>query len=324
MKRPARVLVPALLHLVAVASAACGDGPPARTAGDPSATGGAQHAGASQRGVVPIAFEAKKAGSRAFPFPLVEGKVNGQPTRFILDTGTGSHVIDSALAASAQLGTPAKASSISIDGWGSLPEHAVAVRELPASIRAHGIGGVIAPQLLAESATEAVVIDLVNRRMRARPQSSAWSEMEDLGPLLSQPGPRKFCPVDAGGAPGLVLALDGSVDGEATRFELDTGASRTSLVETSKAVARATTRPVLGRSVVSTAMADTAMPIHGGVPLAFGAWKSTLDVGVSPDAHHGECGFDGRLGIDVLQQCAIAMTTEKMLLACRDPSAMGR
>jgi hypothetical protein len=258
----------------------------------------------------------KKAGSRAFSFPLVEGKVNGQPTRFILDTGAVVHAIDTPVAAAAQLATPSKASSISIDGWGVLPEHAVAVRDLPPSIRAHGIGGIIAPQLLVESPDQAVVVDLVNLQLRMRPRSAAASAMADLGPTLSGAG-RKLCSADADGIAGLGMTVAGTVDGEPTSLAIDTGASRSILVEGSKAAVRATTRPVIGRTVSAGASADVATSIYGGVPISAGAWTSTVDVGVSVPHRPPPCGVDGRLGMDVLQQCAIAIYGDEILVSCR-------
>jgi len=313
--KPLRSGVLAVLGVLACA--ACDGGPPARTGGDDTAKGTGARPGSSARGVVPIAFEAKKAGSRAFVFPLVEGKINGQPTRFILDTGAGAHALDSAAAAAAQLGSPAKASSISIDGWGALPEHAVAVRDLPAAVRAHGIGGIIAPQLLVESADQTVVVDLLNLQLRMLPKSTAATALADLGPSLSGGSGQKLCPDDVDGIPGLGLVVDATVDGEPTRLALDTGASRSILVEGSKAAARALLHPVLGRSVAVGASADVATSIYGGVPFTAGAWTSTVDVGVGVPHRSPPCGAFGRLGMDVLQQCAVAISQGDMLVSCR-------
>lgn len=311
-----RLVVLAILVPLAVVVPACEGGAPPRTGADPAGA-----AEAPRRGVVPIAFEARKAGSKALPLAFVEGKIGNRPTRFVLDTGAGVHVLDSAVATETKIGgsLAPRASLVSIDGWGTLPEHPLAVRELSANLRAHGIGGIIAPQLLADSPTEAVVVDFVNRQLRARPQSTAWSEMEDLGVVLTPPGPRRFCPVDSGGVAGVVLALDGTVEGEATRLELDTGASHTMLFETSAPAARAAAHPVLGRSVVAGDGADVAVSIHGGVPITIGGFATTLDVGVTPSVRHAECGYQGRLGIDVLQHCALAMTSQRLLVGCRAP-----
>jgi hypothetical protein len=296
---------------------ACDGGAPARTPVEQAVSGVS-----TRKGDVPIEFEAKKAGTKAFPFPFVEGTVAGQKTRFLLDTGAAVHAIDASLAAAAQLGSPAKATSITIDGWGALPEHAVVVRELPALLRTHGIGGVIAPQLLAESPDQAVVVDLVNRQLRIRPKSTSSSELADLGTNLSGAS-RKPCPADSDGIAGRALAVDATVDGEPTHLAIDTGASRTMLLEGSKAGARAAGRPVLGRSVVAGAASDVATSIYGAVPFTVGAWSSPLDVGVGAGHRPPQCGAEGRLGMDVLQQCAIAMTSDELLVACRAPAPVG-
>lgn len=317
--RPRFATIPTCLAGVlagVLACAACDGGPPARSSGDEAAKAAGAGPGAAARGVVPIAFEARKAGARALSFPLVDGKVNGHPTRFILDTGAAVHTIDTTVGAAAQLASPAKASSLSIDGWGALPEHAIVVRELPASLRAHGIGGVIAPQLLVESPDQTVVVDLVNLQLRMLPRSTAATALADLGPSLSGAG-RKLCPAESDGIAGLGLAVDATVDGEPTRLAIDTGASRSLLVEGSKAAARALAHPVLGRTVSAGATADVATSIYGGVPFTVGAWTSTVDVGVSVPHRPPPCGVDGRLGMDVLQQCAVAISEGEMLVSCR-------
>jgi hypothetical protein len=313
-----RLFAAVLTAFACGACSACGGAPPLHGSGDDAAkTFAAGRSGAtSARGVVPIAFEAKKTGSRAFVFPLVEGKVNGQTTRFILDTGAGTHALDTTLAAAAQAGAAPKASSITIDGWGALPEHALVVRELSANLRAHGIGGILAPQLLVESPDQTVVVDLANLQLRMMPRSTAAAAMSDLGPSLSGAG-RKLCPDDRDGVPGLGLALDGTVDGEPTPLAIDTGASRTILVEGSKAAARALLHPVLGRTVSAGVSADVTTSIYGGVPFTVGAWTSTVDVGVGVPQRTPPCGASGRLGMDVLQQCAVAISEGEVLVSCR-------
>lgn len=303
----------ALLALV-LTCGACDGGPPARTGGE-SASGGAG-SGAPVRGVVPIAFEAKKQGSKPFPFPLVEGKVGNQPARFILDTGAAVHALDTSIGAT--LGAPANASAISIDGWGALPQHAVAVRELSATLRSHGISGIIAPQLLSEGG-QAVVVDLVNQQLRMLPKSTAWSAMEDVGAVLTPPAQRKLCAAEADGVAGLGLALDAAVDGEPTHLAIDTGASRSIIVEGTKGGARAMAHPVLGRTMAAGASSDVATSLYGGVPLKAGAWSSTADIGVTTPHRQAQCGAEGRLGMDVLRDCALALTADEFLVACRAP-----
>lgn len=319
MARPNHATLPLLLSatLVAVAgsSGACGESgtPPARTGGDTAATE------APRQGTAPLVFAAKTAGAKPFPFALVQGKIGDQPTWFLVDTGAAVHTVDRAVANAAKLaveGAVVRAPHLAIDGWGSVAERGAAVAELPAPLRAHGVGGIVAPQLLPERG-QAVVVDLVNRQLRERPRSTAWSEIEALGVVLTPPGQRACPAAGAGGLAGLLLAVDATIDGEAGRLAIDTGASRTVLVEGSKVAERAATRPTLGRTVLAGASGDTAASIHGGVPFTLGAWSRPIETGVMPGARHPQCGHDGRLGIDVLQHCAIAMTAEELVVACR-------
>jgi len=311
-------LVNVTLATLATLLSACGETtPPVKTGGTViSAGGGASEA---HRKTAPLVFEAKTAGKKPFPFALVAGKVGDQPTHFIVDTGASAHAIDASIAAAADVASPAKTSSITLDEWGPLGDRPLAIIELPARLKEHGIGGVIAPQQLAD-AGDAVVVDLLNRQMRLRPKSTAWTELNDFGVVLTPPEQRKFCAVDAGGMQGLVLAVDGTIEGEPARLAIDTGAGRTRVIEGSKAGAKAATHPVLGRSMAVGAATDVAASIHGGVPIAVGAWATTADVGVAPGERHPQCGYEGRIGMDVLSQCAVGMATDEFLLACRAPS----
>jgi hypothetical protein len=316
--RALRVL-PIALALVG----ACGGGPPpaSPTPGAAAAHDKASAGAAGARKVAALGFEARGKG-RPFPFALVEGSVAGRPTRFILDTGAGVHTIDESLRAAAGLPLPANASTITIEGWGKLAESPAAVVALSATLRAHGIGGILAPQLLAEGG-QAVVVDFVGKQLRLRPRSAAWSEIADFGARLGAAAEQRPCAVDVNGTPGALLTIDGAVDGEPARFLLDTGAGRSTLDEGSKGGARAATHPVLGRSIGAFTSGDVATTLHGGVAVAVGAWSTTLDVGLVA-AERSSCGHEGRLGIDVLQQCALALAEGAFVAACRTPSATGR
>jgi Aspartyl protease len=292
---------------VVLATVACGgEEAPARSAADEAK--GAAASGAQRS--VELLYEAKKPGTKPFHFAFVEAKIGEQSARFLVDTGANVHAIDSSLVKNAQIAEPVRASTIVIQGWGALPDHAVAVVELPASIRAHGISGILSPQLLVEPG-RAVVVDLVKMQMRLVPRSTAWSQVEDLGTLLTPPS-QHLCP-------GLLVAVDGTVDGEPTKVAIDTGTSRTVVLEGSKGGARASTHPVLGRSIAQSSMADLPVSIYGGVPVALGAWSSTTDVGVTPGQPHPQCGHEGRVGMDVLQHCAVAIMGDEVVVGCRLP-----
>lgn len=316
MKPLARTVF-AMVSLLTFASA-CGEGAaPART--------GADAQGASEPtvpDVVALSFEAKKPGTRPLPFPFVDGKIGGRPTRLLIDTGALVHTIDSALATAAGItGTP-KGSVISIDGWGKLPDRAVAVRELTPTLRAHGIGGIISPQLLIVGG-QAVVVDLVNHELRMRVRAAAWSELGSIGPVLTAPGTMP-CAADEGGLHGVALVADAMIEGEPVQLAFDTGSSRTILAQGSKAGAKVEAHPVVGRSVATVARGDIPTSLYGGVPVTIGGLSTTGEVGLAPQAGHAPCGHEGRVGVDVLKQCVLAMTKDQLHVACRVPSGTGQ
>lgn len=313
----------AVVVLVLAAVACGGEEPGARSAAEGAKAGAGAGGPVGGQRSIELLFEAKKPGSKPFPFPFLEVKVGEHAARFLVDSGASVHAIDSALVKAAQLTEPVRSSAIVIPGWASLPDHAVVVVELPSSIRAHGFSGILSPQLLAEPGGagrpgQAVVVDLVKMQMRLVPRSTAWSQVQDLGTLLTAPGQR-LCPVDSAGVPGLLVALDGTIDGEPAKLAIDTGTSRSLILEGSKGGARAATHPVLGRSIAHSSMADLPVSIHGGVPLVVGAWSQTADVGVSPGERHAQCGHEARIGMDVLQHCAVAMTADEVVVGCRVP-----
>ncbi|HSO40048.1 MAG TPA: hypothetical protein VLT33_46290 [Labilithrix sp.] len=271
-----------------------------------------------------LQFEAKKPSSRPFPFPFVEVKVGAETTRFLVDTAATVHSVDAAVVKNAQLVAPVKLASITLEGWGALPDQPVAVVELPATIRAHGIGGVLSPQLLAKGLGpgQALAVDLVRAQLRAQPRSAAWANVEDLGIMLTT-GAQRLCSADASGVfPGQLLTVDGVVDGEATRIVGDSGASRSFFVEGSKAGAKAAARPLAGHSSAQSALAELPVALRAGVPLTVGAWSQTADVGIAAGERDPHCGHEGHLGMDVLQRCAIAIAGDEAVLGCRP--AIGR
>jgi hypothetical protein len=274
-------------------------------------------AGTPARGVVPLSFEAKKPGARSLPFAFVDGKVGERPTRLVIDTGATVHVLDTALAAAAGVALPARASAIAIDGWGQLLEHGVIVRDLPESLRAHGVGVIVSPQLLTEPG-QAVVVDFVERQLRMRVRAGAWSELGNIGPVLTAPG-TKPCKTSAGDIGGVALLVDAMVDGAAAQLSLDTGSSLTIVDQDSKVGAKVEAHPVLGRSVSPVASGDVPASIHGGVELSIGGLLTTAEVGVAPGARSAQCDHEGRVGLDILQRCALAFTKDQLHVACRAP-----
>ena len=269
--------------------------------------------------VAALAYEAKKPSGRPFPFPFVEVKVGAETTRLLVDSGATVHSIDAAVIKNAQLVAPVKLTSVTLEGWGAMPDQPVAVVELPATIRAHGIGGVLSPQLLARGLGpgQALAFDMVRGQLRAQPRSAAWANVEELGIALTR-GSAKLCSADASGIfPSQLFTVDATVDGEATKVVVDSGASRSFFTEGSSAGAKAAARPLMGRSTAQIALAEVPMTLRGGVPITIGAWSNPTEVGLTPGDKNVPCGHDGHLGMDVLQRCAIAYAADEAVLGCR-------
>lgn len=279
-----------------------------------------------------LVFEPRTQGTRPFPFAIVNGAIGGKPTKLLVDTGASVHAIDATLAREAGLvieaapavGTQPDGKSVSMQrtkdpkltlvGWGDTPARSTAILDLPPALRERGIGGLVSPQQLV-TAEKAVVIDFDGGWMKARVTSTAWLVVKSNGQVMGEP--TRACAVSAGGLDGLALTVDGVVAGEATRLELDSGASRTMLVSRSKAGAQAARRPQVGTSAAMGAGAVVPMSLHASVPVASGAWSETLEMGVIEGEKNADCGYEGRIGIDVLRRCTVVISTEDVRVVCR-------
>lgn len=288
------------------ASFACDGGPPPNVAGVDNG-GPATGAPAGSRKVAVIAIEPRRAGVRQFPLPVVDGRIGNTPTKLVVSTGAPTHVIDRSLGVDGS-------AKISIEGWGDVPAHPAEVADLPPYVKSHGVGGIVSPQLLVEQG-QAVVVDLVNKQMRLRPKTMGWSEVGDIGAKMIAGGAVPPCRTDA----GELLVVDAQIEGVPQKLAIDSGAGRTILNEGSGGGAKAAAHDVLGRSVASGVRGGVATPLHGGVPIAAGAWSTTVDMGIAPGERHAQCGHEGHIGVDVLAYCAIAIAADDLLVACRKP-----
>lgn len=305
--RPLLTVVLALSIAALAGVVACDGGPPPNVAGVDTAAASSGAAAPGSRKSAVIAIEPRRAGVRQFPLPIVDGRIGDKLVKLVISTGAATHVIDRSLGVDAN-------AKISVEGWGDVPAHAAEIAELPPHVKSHGIGGILSPQLLVEQG-QAVVVDLVNKQMRLRPKTMAWSEVGDLGAKMTVAGQGRACATEA----GQLLVVDTQIEGVAQKLALDTGASRTILLEGTPAAAKAAAHDVLGRSVAPGVRGNVATPLHGGVPITAGSWSTTVDMGIAPGERHPQCGHEGHIGVDVLAYCALAIAADDVLVACRKP-----
>ena len=266
---------------------------------------------------VALQFEAKKAGTRPLPFPFVDAEVNGQATRFLLDTGATGHSIDRTIANGAS-----DSAAIVVTGWGKLRGQPIAVVDLPEAVRSRGIGGVLSPQLLAKTAspTQALVVDFVRSQLRAQERAAARASVEELGIMIS-PAAKSCASANVAGVAGSLVVVDATVDGAGAKLVADTGTSRSFLTEGSPAAGKAAGHPMLGRSITYSRMGELPLTLYGGASVAAGSWSNSADIGVGAGATDDGCGAQGRLGMDALQRCALVFSGDDLVLGCRPPIA---
>ncbi|MEQ9322847.1 MAG: pepsin/retropepsin-like aspartic protease family protein, partial [Polyangiaceae bacterium] len=190
-----------------------------------------------------IRFE-DQAG-RPFPYPIVDARVRGVPTRLVVDTGASHTVLDVWLLE--QLGVQlveseqpgeghagekvatmrAHAPHLELEEWGAVPDDVLAVR-LPPVFRTLGLGGVVSPQGLAGPGM-VVILDLPASLLRSVPRD----EGKKLGDSESL-GAARPCRV-GGDLGGVVYLVDGTVRGHPVRLVVDSGAARTDVLAQSAA-----------------------------------------------------------------------------------------
>jgi len=271
------------------------------------------------------------SGGRTFPSPLVRGRVGALPAILVIDTGAQVSTIDAAIARAAGLplesasaghdptGQPVRLErsdrpSLVIDGWGALPEQRVAVVALPEPLRRLGVGAIVSPQALV-GPSEAVVIDVPRRELERTSLRAATAALASRGVELV-PVASHLCREQTGEFERRVLVAPATVAGRSSVLELDTGASGCFVISESEA----------GRSVSARGGGESgtrvgaAGPIevrtYPDVPVAMGAVRATTSLSVTRGARDAACGYEGRLGMDVLRHCVIVVNREQVFARC--------
>ncbi len=271
---------------------------------------------------------------RAFPLPLVRGTVAGEPTWMLVDTGANSHIIAGWLARKAGLTLHALGAigtdhagkavrtysvdhpAVNIDGWGPLADGPMLVTDVPDAIAAIGIGAFVSPQWLV-SGDDGLVLDLPRREMRTLPWSEAVRELDDAASApLTSGEPTRACRGDAGGVPELAFVLRGTVEGNAVDLLLDTGATRTDLLMTSKAARRLAPRARPSEEPIYAASGLVQTRSVSGLHMRIGDWTATTDVDLVPGTADPLCPRDGVVGMDALAGCVLVLGQRQSLARC--------
>ncbi|WP_437863515.1 retropepsin-like aspartic protease [Sorangium sp. So ce363] len=301
-------------------------------AGDASSPAGPPAAGAGP--AAPAAGPERRASlqyhlnDRAFPSPLIDAVVAGQPAVLIVDTGASHHVLARWLADELALplstagdvavdhaGRPLAVSrledaSFALSGWGRVEVSALLVVRMPDVLQRIGIGGIVAPQELAGPG-RAVVLDLREGRMTEAPRDEAART------LRARFGEAAIVELARCGGPnqGSELTAKASVEGIDVTLKIDSGASQSSLFAVSPAGKRLSRRATGARSAYAASGRHT-VPVLSGARLRMAGFDAAADIDLLPGERRATCPSDGFAGMDVLRTCVLVLAEDGGVAAC--------
>ncbi|WP_437943815.1 retropepsin-like aspartic protease [Sorangium sp. So ce281] len=265
---------------------------------------------------------------RAFPSPLIDAVVAGQPAVLIVDTGASHHVLARWLADELALplstagdvavdhaGRPLAVSrledaSLALSGWGRVEVSALLVVRMPDVLQRIGIGGVVAPQELAGPG-RAVVLDLREGRMTEAPRDEAARA------LRARFGEAAIVELARCGGPnqGSELTAKASVEGIAVTLKIDSGASQSSLFAVSPAGKKLSRRATGDRSAYAASGRHT-VPVLSGARLRMAGFDAAAEFDLLPGERRATCPSDGFAGMDVLRTCVLVLAEDGGVAAC--------
>ncbi|XXY45622.1 retropepsin-like aspartic protease [Sorangium sp. So ce269] len=265
---------------------------------------------------------------RAFPSPLIDAVVGGQPTVLIVDTGASHHVLARWLADELALplstagdvavdhaGRPLAVSRLenavlALSGWGRVEVPALLVVPMPDVLQRIGIGGVVSPQELARPG-RAVVLDLREGRMTEVPRDEAARA------LRARFGEAAVVELGRCGGTnqGSELTARASVEGIPVTLKIDSGASQSSLFAVS-AVGKRLSRRATGDRSAYAASGRHTVPVLSGARLRMAGFDAAADIDLLPGERRATCPSDGFAGMDVLRTCVLVLAEDGGVAAC--------
>ncbi len=270
-----------------------------------------------------------------FTSPAARLTFNGKTAWFLIDTGAGIHVLGDWFVKAAGLtldrslqqdvrGTDDVGNQVDLravrnpvaqlEGGGTVALRLALVADFPPEFERFEIGGVISPQLLA-GAGRAAALDLRAPELRLEPFDAA---VRRLGAVTLPRERVRFCGTVDGPVPGLAFAIPVTAGGREGLVTVDSGAEITRFAPASVLIRGVRLRP--GGETTSATGARQRYAIAPDVRLQLGGRATSVDAHVS-DADGQGCGRDGRLGLDLLRECAVVLGQRDVAVACGMPVA---
>lgn len=269
-----------------------------------------------------------KANGDDFPVPLIDVVIGGFPTSMMVDTGATHHVIADWVAKEVSLPVSASGDKaadhagrvtsvgraervkISISGWDSIELPLALVLGMPNALRPLGIGGVLAPHLLAGPG-RATVLDLRGGAMIEEADDEA-SKREAEGGGAKAIASARAC---GGATQGLMLLVQAQAFGEPAWLKLDSGATSTSLFQVSAAGKKALAKAGAAKKEYGAGGAFTSRSVPGA-KLVVGELETAVELGIEAGTPSPACPSDGFLGMDILRSCVLVLRGDRTSARC--------
>jgi hypothetical protein len=264
--------------------------------------------------------------------PRVRGTMGGQPVRMVIDTGAQVSAVSHPVAARVGValselrspgvdpaGRPVKlwriaAPGFAVEGLGRLDERPAAAIVFPAVLAPLGLEVVLSPQGLVAGSARALVVDLPRGQLLHTTWARALDRYGSRGRVLSPEQP--VCRHGDAELRAGTLVVQGVVAGQPTSLEVDTGSAGLVLLASSPAGQALAARG--GGAAVQVGGAGGRSPAvaYSQVPVRIGEIGGAIPAVVTPGRRRQVCGWDGRIGMDILRHCTIAVGDGRFFIRC--------
>lgn len=262
--------------------------------------------------------------------PAARLTVNGKTAWFLFDTGAGTHVLASWFAQGAglesfddlgggvhgldstgrklALRTVGAVSALLEDGR-SLQLRPGVVLVFPPDLESAQVGGVLSPQLLAQTG-DVAALDMRVPELRLEPFADA---VRRLAARIVRKEQRQVCGTGDTAVPNLVFTVRVSTGSARSFLTLDTGAIATKLAGGSDlAKGRQLTT---GAETWGLSGDPQTYSVSRRQKLEFAGYHARVDARVV-DTPRDPCGAEGLLGLDALSRCAVVLGREDLAIRC--------
>lgn len=284
----------------------------------------------------PLHYEVQGTPTR---LAFVHATINDTATVLLLDSGATDHALAKWFADRLHVETysdpadvavdhdgnhiaaeRARAVRMSLDGWGEITGgSAPFVMDMPAILEEHGIGGILAPQLL-RSAGQSLVLELADGWLRLEATGCTERQHNPPSGCELSPAPLKPCAPASKGV-GTLFALPAVVAGVATHLVVDTGARETDVFRSSTAGGHLAATPSQRTTPGYVASGESPGLQVDSVAISAGSCSFNGSVTVVSGASGALCSRDGALGIDFLRSCELVIDDRGLGGTCRLASA---